>query len=305
VEFEDYALLAVLSGIWGASFLFIKVAVTEMPPVWVTFGRSVFGAAGLVAVLFFSRVSWRGIRRHWRSGLVVAVFNAALPYTLFAFGETFIDSSLAGILNATLPLWTVLMSPLWVEAERLVPRQLVGLALGFSGAVVVAHPGRNLLAGNSIGAFMCLGATLSYAFTTHYSRRHFQQTPPQLTAFMQCVGAALLLLPLAVLFHPSRVPSSGAIGAIAALGVGGTGIGMTLAYRLVKRIGASRTTVVTYLLPPSALFWGFVVLHERPDATVFLALALILSGVFLINARRVPAREKIGPEETLPEVGSG
>ena len=169
MELEDYAILVALSGIWGASFLFIKVAVGQMPAPWVSFGRSLAGAASLIIVLLLSRVSLSSLRRHWRTGLVVAIFNAALPYSLFAYGETTIDSSLAGILNATLPLWTALMAPLWIEAEVLTSRQLAGLGLGFAGAVIAAHPSRDLLHGNSVGAFLCLGATLSYAFSTHYS----------------------------------------------------------------------------------------------------------------------------------------
>src|SRR5439155_7298363 len=139
---------------------------------------------------------------------------------------------------------------------------------------------------SSIGVVMCLGATLCYAFSTTFSRRAFQQGPPQLSAFLQCIGAALVALPLALVFRPSQVPSLAAVGSVAALGVGGTGIAMTLAYRLVKRVGASRTSIVTYLLPPFALFWGFLILRERPGLPVLLALALILSGVFLITRQR-------------------
>jgi drug/metabolite transporter (DMT)-like permease len=288
----DYSTLIVLSMIWGASFLFIKVAVGEMPPVWVAFGRSLTGAAGLLLVLALSRVSVRSIRRHWRAGLVIALFNAALPYTIFALGESFIPSALAGILNGTLPLWTALMAPFWIEAERLRARQIAGLLIGFGGVVVLARPSGNLLNTNSVGVLLIVGATLSYAFAVHYSRRALQQVPPQLSAFMQCFGAALLLLPLAVIFHPAHAPSLNASLSVVALGVGGTGIAMTLAYWLVQRVGASRTTVVTYMIPPFAVFWGFAVLHEKPDLTVAAALLLILSGVFFITKpapRVVPA----------------
>ncbi|HEV3231160.1 MAG TPA: DMT family transporter [Candidatus Dormibacteraeota bacterium] len=283
MEPQDYLTLGALAGIWGASFLFIKVAVGEMAPPVLVFGRTAMGAVAVYAALRLGGIPLRGIRRHWRAGLVVAVANAALPYSLFAFGERFIDSSLAGILNATLPLWTALMAPLWIEAEALRPRQVAGLALGFAGAVVAARPTGGILSASLVGAGACLVATLSYAFATHYSRRAFAGLPAQVPAFMQCAGAAVILLPLAVLLHPARMPSPAALGAVAALGLGGTGLAMIMAYRLIARIGASRTTVVTYLLPPAAVFWGFVVLHERLTVYTVLALVLILGGVYLIT----------------------
>jgi drug/metabolite transporter (DMT)-like permease len=283
MEAQDYLSLVALAGIWGASFLFIKVAVGEMAPPVLVFGRTAMGALAVLAVLRLTRVPLGTVRRHWRGGLVVAVTNAALPYTLFAFGERFIDSSLAGILNATLPLWTALMAPLWSEAESLQARQVLGLGLGFLGAIVAANPGAGTLGGSLIGVAACLLATLSYAFATHYSRRAFPGVPAQIPAFMQCLGAAVILLPLAIALHPARMPSAAALGSVAALGLGGTGLAMILAYRLVRRVGASRTTVVTYLIPPAAVFWGWAVLHEQPTLFTVLSLLLILGGVWLIT----------------------
>lgn len=283
VDIEDYVSLGVLAAIWGASFLFIKVAVRELSPVAMVFGRSLFGAAIVYGALRFSRMPLALFRGHLRAGLVIALFNAAIPYSLFAFGESFIDSSLAGILNATLPLWVALMSPLWREAESLRRTQAAGLGLGFLGAVILARPHGGLLSGSVLGVAACLVATLSYAFATHFSKRAFRDVPPHVPALAQCVGAALVLAPFAILTRPTHLPSPAALGAVAALGLGGTGMAMLISYRLIKRVGASRTSVVTYLLPPSALFWGVVLLHERPAATSFVALGLILGGVFLIT----------------------
>jgi drug/metabolite transporter (DMT)-like permease len=289
MEPEDYATLGGLAAMWGASFLFIKVAVGQMSPVFMAFGRTLVGALAVLVILRLSRVPLAQMRRHWRAGLVIAIFNAALPYSLFAFGESFLDSSFAGILNASLPIWTVLMGPLWAEAETLTPARILGLGLGFVGVMVLARPTSGLVTANTIGVLACVAATWSYAFATHYSRRHLQDVPPQLSAFMQCLGAALLLLPLLLISHPTRMPSVAAIGSVLALGVGGTGIAMILAYRLIKRIGASRTSVVTYLVPPSAIFWGWLVLGEKPGPITFLSLALILLGAYLITRRSAVA----------------
>lgn len=284
METQDILTLASLSAIWGASFLFIKVGVGQLPPVWVTFGRSVFGGVVILALVGAARIPTTALRTHWRQGLVVAAFNAALPYTMFAVGETIIDSSLAGILNATLPLWTALMAPLWADADSIHPRQAVGLVLGFGGAVLAAGPGSSTFRGNLVGAALCLVATLSYAFSTHFSRRAFRDVPSPVTSLMQCAGAALLTLPLALVFRPAHGPSLAAVGAVAGLGIGGTGIAMALAYRLIQRVGATRTTIVTYLLPPWAVFWGFVVLHEAPTPLVLGGMALILVGVFFVTS---------------------
>ncbi|MHB8508635.1 MAG: DMT family transporter [Candidatus Dormibacteria bacterium] len=285
MEPEDYLMLAALAGIWGASFLFIKVAVGEMAPPFMVFTRVALGALAVLPSLRLARVPMSELRRLWLPGLVVGVFNAALPYSLFAFGERLIDSSLAGILNATMPLWTALMAPLWMESEKLRGPQYAGLGLGFAGAVLLARPHGSLASANFIGGLLILAATLSYAFSTHFSRRVFQGAPAALPAFLQCGMAAVVLVPLAVVFHPSRVPGLAALGSIAALGIGGTGLAMILAFRLIRRIGANRTSVVTYLLPPSAVFWGTLVLHERLRPETLAALLLILGGVFLITRR--------------------
>jgi drug/metabolite transporter (DMT)-like permease len=293
VKLKDYLALLLLAGIWGASFLFIKIAVGEMSPVMLVFGRCLAAAAGLLLVLVFTRVPLGSLRRHWKTGLFIAIFNAALPYTLIAFGELYIDSSLAGILNATAPMMTVVLSPFWAEADRITAGTVVGLVLGFAGIVVLAHPTGNVLSSSSLGILAVVAATLSYALATHFAKRHFQDTPPQVPAFLQCIGAAVLLAPLAALFHPAQLPSPGIIAAVVWLGLGATGLAMILSFWLIKRVGASRTIVVTYLIPPVALFWGITLLHEHIGIEVLLALMLILGGVFLITrsgaARAIPA----------------
>lgn len=278
-------MLFLLAGIWGASFLFIKLAVGEMSPIFLVFGRSLSAAVGLAIALPLARVPIEALRRHWKPGLVIALFNCALPYTLIAFGETKIDSSLAGILNSTAPLWTALLAPMWAEAEGLHPSQYGGLALGFVGTVILARPtGSGIFSSSSIGVLAVVVATLSYAFATHFSKRFFQSTPPLVPAFLQCALGALMLLPLVVFTVPPRVPSALALGSVLWLGLGATGLAMVIAYRLLKRVGASRTIVVTYLIPPFALAYGVGLLHEKVDVAAIIAMILILAGVFLNTA---------------------
>jgi drug/metabolite transporter (DMT)-like permease len=283
---DDYLLLAFLAGIWGASFLFIKIAVQDIPPISMVFLRTLSAAVGIALYMRLKGVSIRGAFLKWKPGLVIAVFNAGLPYVLIATSEKYIDSSLAGILNATAPIWTALLAPVFAEAEQLHARQGIGLALGFGGVVILAHPTGSIFSSSFLSSLAVLAATLAYAVSTHYSKRHFQDVRPEVPAFLQCALAAVLLAPLALFVHPTHVPSLGSLAATLWLGLGATGLAMVISFRLIQRVGAGRTIVVTYLLPPSALFWGYVFLHERPAPSVFVALVLILGGVFFITGRK-------------------
>jgi drug/metabolite transporter (DMT)-like permease len=283
VERDDYIWLGVLAVIWGASFFFIKVAVHDIPPIALVFGRCFSAAVAVAIYLRATRVPVSQIMSVWRPGLVIGVLNAALPYFLIASAEQYVDSSLAGILNATAPLWAALLGPLWAEADRLHWRQWFGLALGFAGTVVLARPTGNLLSSSFLGALAVVAATLSYAIATHYSKRHFKDVPAGVPAFLQCAFGAVVLAPLLIFSHPTHVPSLVAIGAMLWLGVGATGIAMVISFWLIKRVGANRTIVVTYLLPPVALLWGVLLLHEHPTLAAVAALVLILAGVFFIT----------------------
>jgi len=302
MEYEDYAMLLGLAGIWGASFLFIKLAVGEMSPVFLVFGRCLAAAVGLAIALPLARIPMAALRRHWKAGLVIGVFNAALPYSLIAFGEKSIDSSLAGILNGIAPLWTAMLAPFWAEADGLHPRQYGGLALGFIGVVVLARPSGGILRSSSIGVMAVVAATLSYAFATHFSKRFFQETPPLVPAFLQCALGALILLPLAVATAPTKSLSLLAIGSVVWLGLGATGLAMVIAYRLIKRVGANRTIIVTYLIAPFALVYGVVLLHENLNVSTVLALVLILSGVFLNTSSSRRLATPVAPDEVVVEL---
>lgn len=285
---DDYLWLFALAGVWGGSFFFIKIAVREIPPVALVFGRSASATVALGIFLLVTRIPLSQVRAFWRPGLVIGVLNAAVPYVLISSAERYVDSSLAGILNATAPLWTALLAPLFAEADRFHARQGIGLALGFMGTVILARPTGNLLSSNFLGALAVVAATLSYAVATHYAHRHFRSAPAAVPAFLQCFWGAAVLAPLLIFIHPTRVPSAGAIASVLWLGVGATGIAMVISFWLIKRVGASRTIVVTYLIPPVALLWGVVLLHERPSLAALGSLLLILAGVYFIT-RPAPA----------------
>ncbi|MFN2462759.1 MAG: DMT family transporter [Candidatus Dormibacteria bacterium] len=302
MEREDYLWLVGLAAIWGGSFYFIKIALHDIPPIALVFGRCLSAAVALAVYLALRRIPLSEVLSVWRAGLVIGVLNAALPYTLIATAEQYVDSSLAGILNATAPLWTALLAPLFADADRLGRRQAVGLALGFAGTVILARPSGSLLNSSFLGSMAVVAATLAYAVATHYAHRHFRHVAPAVPAFLQCAWAAVLLLPLVVFVHPTHMPSVSAIAATVWLGVGATGLAMVISFRLVKRVGASRTIVVTYLIPPLALAWGVVLLRERPSVMVLLALVLILGGVAFITRSGRSASPARSAESPVAEV---
>jgi drug/metabolite transporter (DMT)-like permease len=147
-----------------------------------------------------------------------------------------------------------------------------------------------------------VAATLSYAFATHFSKRFFQETPPLVPAFLQCALGALILLPLAVATAPTKSLSLLAIGSLVWLGLGATGLAMVIAYRLIKRVGANRTIIVTYLIAPFALVYGVVLLHENLNVSTVLALVLILSGVFLNTSSSRRLATPVAPDEVVVEL---
>lgn len=295
----DLSLLFGLAAIWGASFLFIKVAVLEMSPVMLVSIRLTLAALGLLVIqraLRYVRASdlpSPPLHKMWRAYLYMGVMNAIVPYTLIAWGEERLASGVASILNATTPLFTALLVATVVsggQAERLTVARLIGLLTGFAGvAVLVIGAGADLTVGSGrsevVHVAAVLVASLAYGVSGLYGRRAFTGVSPVLPAMWQNVFGAVILLPAAWLLTPlTHWPSWKASGSAIALGIGGTAIALLLYYELLARVGATRTVMVTYLLPVMALVYGAVLLHEHVGLFSVLGLALVLGGV-TITAR--------------------
>jgi drug/metabolite transporter (DMT)-like permease len=307
-------LLFALSAIWGASFMFIKVAVREMSPLMLVSLRLALAAATL---LLLSRLVARfrpergqeaSLGRMWPAYLFVAVVNSILPYTLIAWGEERITSGAASILNATTPLFTALLAAglarAGVAGERLTGGRLLGLMLGFAGVgVVIAGSGGDLAFGVDrsalLGQTAVLGAALLYGVSGLYARRAFAGTPPILPATWQNILGAFILLPFALALTPlAGIPSWEAIASVVALGVLGTGVALLLFYELLARVGPTRTVMVTYLLPVTALVYGALFLSESVTLTSLLGLALVLGGIALTARSGGGERPRTRPAPT-------
>ena len=277
-------LLAIVAAIWGASYLFIKVAVDEVEPTAMMFFRLVLASAVLIPVLALHVGASRAVAdvraTGWRA-FAVGFLNAALPFVLIAWGEKYVDSGVAAIANATVPIFVVLLALRFNPSERVRGVRLAGILVGLAGVGVLAglHPEGGWWA--VAGTLAIVVASLSYAGANHFVQHNYSSTAPLVIATVSCVTAALILFPFALVQWPEELPSWEAIGSIAALGIFGTAVALLFFYRLLHRYGAARASLVTYLLPPVALVYGVLILGEEVTLNAALGLVLILAGVAL------------------------
>lgn len=291
---RNWGQLIILSLIWGSSFLFIKIGVTELSPVWVVLGRLLAGALFLMAL-----AAWRGVglppARFWLPLVPVAFFNNVLPFILIAWGETHIGSGLASVLNATTPLFSVLIMSTIGDERWNWPKGL-GIAIGFLGVfVLVGADLRDLAAAGTQGQLAIVGASLCYAVGGFLVRRTLTGGKPLALATGQLLVAFALTLPMALLpaTMPTALPSPLVLGSVAALGFLGSGLAYAIYYSLIAEVGATRTLVVTYLVPVTALFWGWLFLSETLDRQMLTGLALIVFGIILVNRRQEAAVPRV------------
>ena len=286
--------LFLLAGIWGWSFLLIKVAVGGMPPGAVAFTRVALGMLVLLVVVRLKRLRLPTGRTAWRHFAVVGLFGSALPFTLLAWGEQHIASALAAVLNASTPLFAALLAAFFL-GQRLRRSQSVGLLLGFIGVGVAAGLGASELSGSSlVGEVAAIAAGASYAVAIVYAKRHLGDLSPLVAAAGQLVMATVLALPVALVttvregldLTPRRLL------AVCLLGVVGTGLAYVLLYRVIADLGATMASAVTYLVPVMAVTAGLLFLHEPFHLRLVAGGVLIIGGIVLLNGQGVRPRER-------------
>ena len=289
---RDYVYLLGLSALWGSSYLFIKIALQGgFAPAELVLVRLILAVAVLYLVVWLQHQRLPRDSRHWRAFAVMGLVGTALPFGLIAWGETEIDSSLAAVLNATVPISTMLLARYWTRQESLSPARLAGVLAGFAGVVVLVG---NVSLGRHPGAAFGIGALLvssvCYGIASNYARRAFHDLSPVVASSGQMMlGAAYLAIPGAVSGAAApHAPTAGAVAATVALALLGTVGAYLLYYRLLARIGATRTTMSTYLLPAFALVYGALFLHEAITPRLLAGFALIVLGVAFVNGRPRP-----------------
>jgi len=293
---RDWLLLVALATVWGASYFFGKVAVEDIGPLTVVFGRVVIAAAILYIVIRARGVAVPTHWAEWRDYFVMGAINSAVPYSLIFWGETRISSGLAAILTAMVPIFTVIVAHFLTTDERMTPGKVAGIALGMAGVVVIM--GRDLGSlgsGSGLAKLAIVGATVSYAFSGIYGRR-LKGRSPLVLAWGQMCAATVLMLPM-VLFVDRPWDTAAwhldAVLSVLALAVFSTAIAYMLFFRLLANVGATNTSLVTFLIPVSSLILGFAFLDEPLVLAQLAGMVLIASGMAVIDgrlARRVAAR---------------
>jgi len=279
-------MLLLLAAVWGASYLFIKVAVEEIEPAPMMAVRTLLAAAVLVGYLLW-RLGWANtradLRAAWRHCAVLGVLNAALPFWLIAWGEQHIDSGLAAVVQASVPIFNAMIALRVLPHERLSGTRALGLAVGILGVAVVTgiHPGGGWWA--VAGALAVVASSLSYASAGVYGQLAVSDTAgPVLAAGSMLVGG-LILLPFAVLQLPNSTPGWEAVSSLLALTLLGTALAQLVLFRILALHGSARLSLVTYLMPGFAIVYGAAILDEEISVTMLGGLALILAGVALAS----------------------
>lgn len=291
-------MLLALAALWGASFLFIAIAVPALGAVGLADARILL-AALVLAVPVALRGGFPRIDRRPRPWLVLASINVALPFVLICFAQLTIPASLAAIVNATTPMWAVLVGAVAL-GDRVRPVTVVGLALGVLGvALVVGLSPVEVNAATALAVAASAGAGLCYAIGSHFAKHHFAGEAPATMATGQLVTAGLVLVPLALLVPPRELPDGGQVAAVAALAIGSTSLAYLLYFRLIEEVGVNSTLTVTYLVPVFGVLWATLFRDERITGGMVLGSLLVLAGVALVT-RGAPARTPQPPPEPAP-----
>lgn len=292
-----WPMLLTLASVWGASYLFIKVAVDEIEPAPMMALRSLGAAVVLLGYLVWrmgSAAAVTELRAAWRHCLVLGALNAAIPFWLVAWGEKHIDSGLAAVVQASVPICNALI--LWrvIPEQRLNRTRALGLVIGILGVAVVTgiHPGGGWWA--IAGALAVVGASLAYASAGVYGQLAVSGTAgPVLAAGSMLVGG-LILLPFALLQLPRNLPGWEATSSLLALTLLGTALAQLILFRILALHGSARLSLVTYLMPGFALVYGALILDERITVSTLLGLALILGGISLASGGvKLPRRNAV------------
>ncbi|KAB2888719.1 MAG: DMT family transporter [Desulfobulbaceae bacterium] len=299
----EWALLVLLSLLWGGSFFFGEVALSELQPFTVVLGR-----VGVAAVILNIMVRASGHRmpvsaNAWAAFLIMGMLNNFIPFSLIFWSQTRISSSLASILNATTPVWTVLLAHVLTADERLTASRVVGVLSCLAGVVVMIGPeALNGLTVGVVARLAVLTAAISYAFAGIYGKR-FSTTPPLVTAAGQLTATTVIMTPVALAADKPwllPMPSAEVWGAVSGLAVLCTALAYLIYFRLLSTAGATNLLLVTFLIPVSAIFLGVVFLDEALSAGQTAGMGLIGLGLLTIDGRlALKQRQNRGRDKTV------
>lgn len=284
---RDWGLLIALSLLWGGAFFFSEIAVEAIGPLTIVAGRVGMAAIMLLAIVYLSGHRLPMERTAIGAFLLMGILNNAVPFSLIVWGQTHIDSSLAAILNAMTPVWAVLAAHLLTTDDRLTPARIAGIIVSFLGVITLIGPaalgGITDAGWGMLSVFM---AGLSYALAGLFGRR-FKALPVQVAAAGMLTASTLIMIPTALIVEQPWMfnPSLKHIGAVGGLAFLSTTLGYLLYFRLLRSAGPTNTQLVTFLIPISALALGVLILGERPEPRALAGMALIFTGLAVLDGR--------------------
>ena len=291
-------LLLTLAAIWGASYMFIEIALRDLEPTTLMGARLVIASAFLLALMAV-RGTLPRLRRVGWAPFALGLINSALPFTLIAWGQKHIDSGVAAIANATVPLFVAILAIWLARSERATGLRVVGIVLGLIGVAVLTGAQPEVDAWAVVGTLAVVAASVSYALAGLLLQRQTANVDALTLSTATILGATASLVPFGIAQAPHDAPGWEASGAVLALGVAGTGIGILLFMRMIGEFGAFRAGLVTYLMPVTALLYGAFLLDEDVTPLMLLGMLLILSGVALGSGVLGASRARAPEPETV------
>jgi len=287
---SDWLLLLALSVLWGGSFFFAKIAVGAIPPLTVALCRVGIAAACLILVARMTGIALPATAAAWLPFVPMGLLNNVLPFSLLFWAQTQIPSGLAAILNATTPLFTVLVAHFATQDEKLNAGRVAGLLFGFAGVVAMIGPDAlHALGRNVVAQLACLAAAVSYAFAGVYGRR-FRGEPTLRVAAGQLTASTVLLLPIVILVDRPwtlPLPALTPLGALISLAVFSTALAYVIFFRILARAGATGISLVTFLIPVSAILLGTLILGEQLAVRHIVGMIAIAFGLAAIDGRPI------------------
>jgi drug/metabolite transporter (DMT)-like permease len=287
IDARDWSLLGLLSILWGGSFFFNGLVLKELPPLTVVFLRVAIAAIILLPLLFVYGIRLPKALSGWKPFFAIGFLNNVLPFSLIVIGQTYIPSGLASILNATTPLFTVVVMAIAGE-EKLHLRRIAGVVAGLIGVIILHGDGFGFETGQTIGILLCLAAAFSYGLSALLARKVLSNSPPLGTATFQMLASAAMMTVVAGLVErPWQLPMPDAATWLAVIGLAAlsTALAYIVFFQILRRSGATNVMLVTLLIPVTAILLGYLVLGESISSREIIGALVIGSALLLIDGR--------------------
>jgi drug/metabolite transporter (DMT)-like permease len=287
IDARDWSLLALLSVLWGGSFFFNGVLLRELPPLTVVLLRVALAAIMLLPLLRVYGIAFPRGLAGWKPYLAIGLLNNVLPFSLVVMGQTYIPSGLASILNATTPLFTVVVMAAAGD-EKLYARRVAGVVAGLIGVIILRGQDLGLTTGQGVGILLCLAGAFSYGLAALFARRRLSDSPPLATATFQLLASSLMMTVIVAVFErPWRLPMPGATTWLAMVGLAAlsTALAYIVFFQILRRSGSTNVMLVTLLIPVTAILLGHFVLGESISLRQMIGALVIASALLLIDGR--------------------